>query len=146
MYVSSFCERNKLPDARVANHGLCIKPGDVVLVRDDQDSDDWMAFVRDIINRPRQQMHIEWLEVDQQVCLQGLRPTGNQQKIDVDTVNDIAYVGAHAGICVQQNMWCCDTLPSTAMTTTSPTVKTRRTPKPSTKSQDRALMVRKAKR
>ncbi|KAK5189037.1 hypothetical protein LTR99_011055 [Exophiala xenobiotica] len=130
----------------VEYHGLCIKPGDVVLVRNDQDPDDWMAFVRDIRNRPRQRLHIEWLEVDQQVCLRGLRPTGIQQKIDVDTVNDIAYVGAHTGICVQQNMWCCDTLPIIAMATTSPMVKTRRTPKPSIKSRGRALMVRKAKR
>ncbi|KAJ9493584.1 hypothetical protein H2202_010932 [Exophiala xenobiotica] len=129
----------------VKYHGLCIKPGDVVLVRNDQDPDDWMAFVRDIIS-PRQRLHIEWLEVDQQVCLRGLRPTGIQQKIDVDTVNDIAYVGAHTGICDQQNMWCYDTLPSIAMATTFPTVKTRRTPKPSLKSRGRALMVRKAKR
>ncbi|KAK5188268.1 hypothetical protein LTR92_011638 [Exophiala xenobiotica] len=130
----------------VKYHGLCIKPGDVVFVRNDQDPDDWMAFVRDIINRPKQQLNIEWLEVDQQVCLRGLHPTGIQQKIDVDTVNDIAYVGAHTGICVRQNMWCCDTLPSVAMATTSPMVKTRKTPKPSIKSRGRALMVRKAKK
>ncbi|KAK5215224.1 hypothetical protein LTR72_011708 [Exophiala xenobiotica] len=127
-------------------HRLCIEPGDVVLVRNDQDPDDWIAYVRDIINRPKQRLYIEWLEVDQQVCPRGLHPTGIQQKIDVDTVNDIAYVGAHTGICVQQNMWCCDTLPSIAMATTSSTVKTRRTPKPSVKSRGRALMVRKAKR
>ncbi|KAJ9493370.1 hypothetical protein H2202_011152 [Exophiala xenobiotica] len=128
----------------VKYHGLCIKPGDVVLVRNDEDPDDWMAVVRDVIDRPRQRLHIEWLEVDQQVCLRGLRPTGMQQEIDVDTVNDIADVGAHTGICVQQNMWCSDTRPSIAKATTSPTVKTRRTPKPPVRG--RALMVRKAKR
>ncbi|KAK5463144.1 hypothetical protein LTS15_002857 [Exophiala xenobiotica] len=130
----------------VEYHGLCIKPGDVVFVRNDQDPDDWMAFVRDICNRPSQRLDIEWLEVDQQVCLQGLRPTGIREEIDVNTVNDIAYVGAHKGICVQQNIWCCDTLPSIAMATTSPTVNARRTPKPSINSRGRALMVRKAKR
>ncbi|KAK5202906.1 hypothetical protein LTR41_011352 [Exophiala xenobiotica] len=130
----------------VEYHGLYMKPGDVVLVRNDQDPDDWMAFARDIRNRTRQRLHIEWLEIEQQVCPQGLRPTGLQQEIDVDTVNDITYVGAHTGICVQQNMWCCDTLPSIAMATTSPTVNARRTPQPSIKSRGRALMVSKAKR
>ncbi|KAK7889951.1 hypothetical protein LTR67_008415 [Exophiala xenobiotica] len=124
----------------VKYHGLCIKPGDVVLVRNDQDPDDWMAFVRDVIHRPRQRLHIEWLEVDQQVCLRGLRPTGIQQKIDVDTLTS-----ALTRECDQQNMWCYDTLPSIAIATTSPTVKTRRTPKPPIKSRGRALMVRKAK-
>ncbi|KAK5465538.1 hypothetical protein LTS15_002101 [Exophiala xenobiotica] len=49
----------------VEYHGLYIKPGDVVLVRNDQDPDDWMALVRDIRTRPRQRLYIEWLEIEQ---------------------------------------------------------------------------------
>ena len=57
-----------------------IKPGDVVFVRNDQDPEDWMAFVKGITKRKhpsgkQQQLHVEWLELDQRTCLRGLRST-----------------------------------------------------------------------
>lgn len=39
-----------------------------------------------------------------------------RQNIDIDTVNDMANVRVHTGVCVERDTWCCAALSNVAST------------------------------